>query len=90
MTPGDIAPEIGVSLMGGALSLQEDSSLAERQAIVLELISKYGQDLVNALVTDLACLPVYMSEEVTVVLYEMLQCFPKVRTLGVGLLHCLL
>jgi transportin-3 len=55
----------------------EDSTMVERQTIVSELMSKHGQDLMNALITDLACLPVYMSEEVTVVVYEMFQCFPK-------------
>lgn len=33
----------------------------------------HGAELANSLVTDLACLPMDMNEEITVVLYEMFQ-----------------
>lgn len=53
--------------------LQEDGDTDERHRIVREVMQTHGAELANSLVTDLACLPMDMNEEITVVLYEMFQ-----------------
>ena len=53
--------------------LQEDGDTDERRSIVGEVMRTHGAELANSLVTDLACLPMDMNEEITVVLYEMFQ-----------------
>ena len=52
---------------------QEDSDTDERRSIVGKVMRAHGAELANSLVTDLACLPMDMNEEITVVLYEMFQ-----------------
>ena len=53
------------------LHIQESVPL-EAKKLVHQLMGHHGQELANVLITDLACLPVYMSDEVTVVLHEMM------------------
>ena len=51
----------------------KDGDTDERHRIVREVMQAHGAELANSLVTDLACLPMDMNEEITVVLYEMFQ-----------------
>ena len=74
----------GQSLVSGQPLLpQKDGDTDERHRIVREVMQAHGAELANSLVTDLACLPMDMNEEITVVLYEMFQFSAQVGVSGV-------
>lgn len=67
---------------GQPLLPQKDDDTDERHRIVREVMQAHGAELANSLVTDLACLPMDMNEEITVVLYEMFQFSAQVGVSG--------